>query len=226
MAITTNSIKINDKPSILLDNVEIPINTIYGIGRNYREHAQELNNPVPAAPVVFLKANQSLRPLAAGPLAFAEETFHHEAELVLLINSVLPQASQPTAADVAAIALGLDLTRRDVQTTLKAKGLPWTTAKSFAGSALVGEFIPCREIGALPQLEFSLSINGEPRQHGRVQDMLFSIPQILTFLCQLGRLLPGDLIFTGTPGGVGPIKRGDRFILTLTREQRQFVGTL
>jgi 2-keto-4-pentenoate hydratase/2-oxohepta-3-ene-1,7-dioic acid hydratase in catechol pathway len=206
--------------------IEIQPKTIYGIGRNYGEHAKELNNPVPEEPVVFLKAPLALRPLAAGPLAFADETFHHEAEMVLLIDKFIPMNSRPTENDVAAVGLGLDLTRRDVQTKLKAKGLPWTTAKSFAGAALVSEFLPRASFGALGNLSFTLTINGELRQTGHTKDMLFTVPTILAFLTTLGPLQAGDLIFTGTPAGVGPIKCGDEFVLEWLEPKQRYVGKL
>jgi 2-keto-4-pentenoate hydratase/2-oxohepta-3-ene-1,7-dioic acid hydratase in catechol pathway len=210
----------------IYNNKKIQAKSLYCIGRNYAEHAKELNNPVPAEPVVFLKSLAALRRPESGPLAFADETFHHEAELVLLIDKEIAMGSAPQESDVAAVTLGLDLTRRDVQAQLKAKGLPWTTAKSFAGSAVVGDFVPRAEIGPLNEVHFELRINGETRQTGHTKDMLFPVPAILAFLATLGPLQPGDLIFTGTPAGVGPIKRGDAFTLEFVGKKRRFEGRL
>lgn len=196
------------------DGTPVAVGTIYCIGRNYAEHAKELGNAVPTEPVVFLKATAALRPLAAGPLAFPAETFHHEAELVLLVGRAVPLGAPGTTADLAAMGLGLDLTRRDVQTALKAKGLPWTTAKSFAGSAVVSAFTPLRQVADPTRIRLSLKVNDELRQEGVSSDMLFPLPRILTYLASLAPLNPGDLIFTGTPPGVGPIRQGDKIRLS------------
>jgi len=184
---------------------------IYAIGRNYRDHALELNNPVPEQPVVFLKAPSSLREAASGPLAFANESFHHELELVFLLD---PKPSSGTAASwdsIAAVTLGLDLTRRGLQSQLKQQGLPWTLAKSFQGAAIVG---PWRRLSGpwwQQVIDLSLEVNGEIRQTGRGDQMIFDMPTILNFLQQHQPLEAGDLIFSGTPSGVGAICKGDRF---------------
>lgn len=200
--------------------------TIYCIGRNYAEHAAELNNPVPGEPVVFLKSQAALRGVSDSKLAFAGETFHHEAELVLKIGRHAALGSAGGWELVSEVALGLDLTRREVQTQLKAKGLPWTTAKSFAGSAVVTPFLPVAALKDRDAVEFSLSVNGELRQRGVTSDMLFKVPVILSFLLGLHALEPGDLIYTGTPKGVGPIKRGDAFVLSFAGLGVEHAGIL
>lgn len=180
---------------------------IYAIGRNYRDHARELNNPIPKEPVVFLKAPSSLRQAAQGPLAFAGEVFHHELELVFLVD---PKPGLNWDSLVG-VSLGLDLTRRGVQSELKAKSLPWTVAKSFAGSAVVGSW---KRLEGNPQqqpIDLSLEVNGELRQQGEHTQMLFTLPEILAFLAKHQPLEAGDLVFSGTPAGVGPIQLGDRF---------------
>lgn len=184
---------------------------IYCVGRNYADHAKELKNELPREPLIFLKAPAALRPLAEGPLAFSAETFHHEVELVLLVGRyvALGARSEATAGVIAAIGLGLDLTRREVQDELKKKGLPWTLAKSFAGSALLHPLRALDPKIPLEGIEFSLDVNGEPRQLGRSQDMIFSFATILQYLVGLHPLYPGDLIYTGTPAGVGPLRKGD-----------------
>lgn len=200
-----------DIPSVTLqDGTPVPVGTIYCIGRNYAEHAKELNNAIPSEPVVFMKARSTLRPLAAGPLAFADESFHHEAEVVLLIGRVVALGGAGSFADVRAVGLGLDMTRREVQTALKTKGLPWTTAKSFAGSAIVTSFAPTANVKDRGAIRLTLHVNDELRQTGVTSSMLFSVDKILTFLATLAPLLPGDLVYTGTPPGVGALRRGDR----------------
>jgi len=182
---------------------------IYCIGRNYADHAKELGNEVPAEPVVFLKAPAALRALASGPLAFPDETFHHELELCLLVGRHLHEPSDIGSDALAAVTLGLDLTRRGVQDQLKKKGLPWTTAKSFAGSGLLAPFVSAKGLD-LTSVDLMLEVNGERKQEGNTRDMIFPCQTILTYLLSLQDLHPGDIIFTGTPSGVGPLRRGDR----------------
>lgn len=202
-------------------------NNIYCIGRNYADHAKELNNPVPAEPVIFLKTNASLRGLnEQAPLAYADESFHHEAEIVLLINKPIPLGSKVDYAAVAGLGLGLDLTRRNKQNELKKAGLPWTLAKSFDGAALVSEFLPLAKFQDPKHLEFTLTINGERRQTGDSRAMIFSIPVILNFVLSFHSLQPGDLIYTGTPAGVAEFKAGDKFVLEWTKEKLPFAGKL
>lgn len=182
---------------------------IYCIGRNYAEHAKELGNDVPTEPVVFLKSPAALRALKEGPLAFPEETFHHELELCLLIGRHLKTPADARADAVVAVTLGLDLTRRGVQDQLKKKSLPWTTAKSFAGAGLLAPFVSAAGLD-LTQVDLQLEVNGEMKQTGNTRDMIFPCLTILSYLLTLQNLYPGDLIYTGTPSGVGPLRQGDR----------------
>lgn len=199
----------------------VEVGTIYGIGRNYVAHAQELGNEVPSEPVVFLKARTSLRGLDPTPVAFPAEDVHHEVEIVLLVGRTVPLGSDPGWAAVSDIALGLDITRRGVQERAKRAGLPWTAAKSFAGSAVTGPFLPTTSLGDLADLAFSLDINGERRQSGHVSRMLFDVPTILKHLASLAELSAGDLVFTGTPEGVGPMRVGDTFRMSLVTSDRR-----
>jgi len=213
--------------SVRLDGGQAaPVRNIYCIGRNYSEHASELNNPVPGEPVVFMKATTALRPLTEGALAFPSETFHHEAELVLLLGREVPLGATVGWDAVAALGLGLDLTRREVQSGLKAKALPWLVAKSFAGAAPVSEFLPRACFTDLERIRFTLRVGDELRQSGDTQAMLFKVPVLLTYLASLGALAAGDLVFTGTPKGVGPIRRGDSFRLEFPDLDRSFAGKL
>lgn len=200
--------------------------TIYCIGRNYAAHAKELGNEVQGEPVVFLKTESTKRGLESSPMAFAHETFHHEAELVLRIGRPIALAQKASWNDVDSVTLGLDLTRREVQNELKKKGLPWTLAKSFKGAAVVGPWVERKKFPDLNRIQFSLSINGVIRQKGDTSLMLFQVPSILTFLASFNELQIGDLVFTGTPEGVGPIKVGDTFDLTFEDLEVSFSGTL
>jgi len=195
----------------------IPVRNIYCIGRNFTEHARELGNPVPTEePVIFLKSNAALRGLDASPIAFSDETFHFEAELVLLVGKHVPLGSLVAGEEercLQAAGLGLDLTRRGKQSELKAAGLPWTVAKSFAGSAIVAPLLTLDGSFRLSDVSFELAVNGDRRQSGHVNQMIFDIPFQLRYLNQLAPLLPGDLLFTGTPSGVGEFRQGDTFIL-------------
>jgi 2-keto-4-pentenoate hydratase/2-oxohepta-3-ene-1,7-dioic acid hydratase in catechol pathway len=192
----------------------LPVGTVYAIGRNYAAHARELGNAIPDDPVVFLKARTAVRGLQPAPVAF-DETFHHEVELVLRIGRPVPLGGAGSWDDVGQLALGLDLTRREVQARCKEKGLPWTPSKSFAGSAVLGPFLPLAQVGDPATIRFSLAVNGEARQHGDPAMMLFPVPTILRYLASLAPLEPGDLVFTGTPEGVGPLRVGDRFRMEL-----------
>lgn len=200
--------------------------TIYCIGRNYAAHAKELGNEIHGEPVVFLKAENAKRGLESSPMAFANETFHFEAELVLRIGRQISLGQKAGWNDVDSVTLGLDLTRRGVQEELKKKGLPWTLAKSFKGSAILGTWVERKRFQDLSRIQFSLDVNGELRQKGDTSMMLFPVPQLLTFLASFNELQIGDLVFTGTPEGVGPIKAGDSFDLTFIDQGVTFSGSL
>ena len=181
---------------------------------------------MPSAPIVFLKTTTSLRPLAAGHLAYDHETFHHEAELVVLIGRYIELGEKVDWQAVSALGLGLDLTRREVQSQLKAMGLPWTAAKSFAGSGLLSEFVEKERFSNLDAIHFRFTVNNQLRQQGDTRFMLNSVPALLTHLAVSTPLVPGDIVYTGTPAGVGPIKRGDVFTLEFTQPNIIFTGKL
>ena len=182
---------------------------VYCVGRNYADHAKELGNPIPLEPVVFLKAPSALRPMHAATLACPDETFHHEIELVLLIKEPIKLGEKAELSAIGAITLGLDLTRREVQSELKKQGLPWTLAKSFAGSGILHPF--CAYPRESSSIEFSLLVNGDLRQSGESKDMIFDFRRILNFLLKYQDLHAGDIIFTGTPSGVDSLKKGENF---------------
>ena len=184
---------------------------VFCIGRNYMAHAQELGNAVPSEPIVFMKPAQSLLPVGEKIIVSDEwGRLEYEAEIVLLIGKAGKNIKKEDAMYyIEGITLGLDLTLRELQKKLKEKGLPWERAKSFEKSAPIGKFIPVDKGFSLSNIQFSCKINGELRQNGNSKDMLFSIPKLVEAVSKWWKLLPGDLIFTGTPSGVGSLERGD-----------------
>ncbi|MBN2614220.1 MAG: fumarylacetoacetate hydrolase family protein [Bacteroidales bacterium] len=183
------------------------------IGRNYIEHAKELNNPVPAKPVFFMKPDTALLQ-KNNPFfypAFSSDV-HYETELVLKINRNGKYIEEPFADKYfEEIGIGIDFTARDLQSEQKKKGLPWEIAKAFDGAAPVGQFVNKSKFKDLNDINFSLQINGEVRQEGNTRDMIFSFNRIIAYVSQFISLKTGDLIFTGTPAGVGPTQINDRF---------------
>lgn len=187
-----------------------PLGKIVCVGRNYAEHAQELNNPVPSSPLLFIKPATSAVDLTQ-PLQLPERgrTVHFETELALLIGERLTDASPEQAERaVAGIGLGLDLTLRELQSRLKEKGHPWEVAKAFDGACPLSSFMALSEVPDWPALRFTLTIDGVERQHGVVSDMLFAIPQLLAEMSRHFTLMPGDVVLTGTPAGVGVLEAG------------------
>lgn len=185
---------------------------IIAIGRNYAEHAKELNNPVPTTPVIFMKPDTALlkenKPFYHPDFS---EDVHHEIELVLKISKEGKHVSEKFAANYyEEIGLGIDFTARDVQARHKEKGLPWELAKAFDGSAPISTFVPKTKFESVYDINFKLDINGETRQQGNTRDLLFSFESIIAFVSKYITLKKGDLIFTGTPPGVSKVKIGDR----------------
>lgn len=182
------------------------------IGRNYAGHAKELNNPLPEKPVFFMKPDTSLvhnnKPFYYP--GFSSEV-HHEVEIVLRINRLGRNIEQEFAGRYYdEIGVGIDFTARDLQDQCRKKGLPWEIAKAFDNSAPLGSFIRKKEIADLNDISVRLDINGETVQEGRSKEMIFSFDQIISYVSRFITLKIGDLIFTGTPAGVGPVKIGDR----------------
>ncbi len=191
------------------------------IGRNYSAHAKELNNPVPKEPVVFLKPETALLPKSM-PFFYPSfsKDIHYEGELVVKIDRVGKNISQKFAHKYySELSVGIDFTARDLQQECKEKGLPWERAKAFDGSTPVGRFLGKDKFQTLSDLNFSLKINGELKQQGNTGNMLFSIDAIIAYVSQFFTLKIGDLIFTGTPEGVGPIAINDSFEAFLEGEK-------
>lgn len=182
------------------------------IGRNYVEHAHELNNPVPETPVFFLKPDTSLiknnRPFYYPDFS---KDIQYETELVVKINRLGKTIAQKFAHRYYdEIGLGIDLTARDLQRRCKEKGLPWEIAKAFEGSAPISKFVNKDKFHNVQQINFRLDLNGETVQSGNSKDMIFSVDRIIEYVSRFFTLRTGDLIFTGTPAGVGPVKINDR----------------
>lgn len=180
------------------------------IGRNYTEHARELNNAVPESPVVFLKPATAL--LQRGRdfyLPDFSNDIHYEAELVIKISKNGKYVQEKFATNyIGDITVGIDFTARDLQQQQKEKGLPWEIAKAFDNSAVVGEFMTS-EGKDIQNLQFQLEKNNQLVQQGFTSDMLFSVRTIIAYVSQYFSLQKGDLIFTGTPAGVGRVEKGD-----------------
>jgi len=185
---------------------------IIAIGRNYAEHAKELNNPVPTVPVIFMKPDTALlkdnKPFYHPDFS---QDIHHEIEIVLKICKEGKHISEKFAPSYYdEIGLGVDFTARDIQSRHKEKGLPWELAKAFDGSAPISSFTPKSDFEDVYNINFHLDINGETKQSGNTNMLLFSFEQIIAFVSQYITLKKGDLIFTGTPAGVGKVNIGDR----------------
>jgi len=183
---------------------------IFCVGRNYAAHAKELGNAVPEAPVIFMKPDTAL--LAPGA-KFAYPSFtsdlHYEIELVLRIGKTAKNIAAANALScVDGITVGIDFTARDVQAGLKSKGLPWEKAKAWDNSAIVGEWKHFNG-AAESEILFSLTKNGQTVQMGTTLDMIYSFETLLEYISGYFTLSPGDLIYTGTPAGVGPCLPGD-----------------
>ena len=193
-----------------------PVRRIYCVGRNYAAHAREMgSDPTREAPFFFCKPGDAVVPVATGTTAdhpYPAETanYHHEVELVVAIGKA---GSDIGAADalshVWGYAIGFDMTRRDLQTALKDKGRPWELGKAFDRSAPIGPLHPASRVGHPAQGRIWLTVNGQLKQQGDLADLIWSVPETIAHLSKYFELRPGDLIFTGTPEGVGPVLRGD-----------------
>lgn len=202
--------------SVAIDGVEtrFPVRRIYCIGRNYAEHAREMGGSVDRSnPMFFCKPADAV--VADGgkiPYPPGTSDLHHEVEMVVALQSGGSNIAAASALKhVFGYAVGLDLTRRDLQLKAKEKGLPWDTAKAFDRSAPISALRPARKIGHPLRGLLELEVNGKPRQQGDISDMIFGVPQIIHELSKLFELAAGDLIFTGTPSGVAALARGDWF---------------
>lgn len=185
------------------------VNSIYCVGRNYAEHASELGNKVELEPVIFSKPNSSLIIDNSIILPSFSDDVHYETELVIRISEDCYRVSEEESFKFYdAVAIGLDLTARDLQSKLKEKKLPWLLSKGFKGSCYISEFIDKDNLS--DTILFMMTLNGTMRQVGDTQDMIFSFSKIISFVSQFISLRQGDVIFTGTPSGVGRLSSGDK----------------
>ena len=190
------------------------------IGLNYRKHAMEMGRPLPSEPVVFLKPDSSIlknnKPFF---LPGFSSMIQYETEVVIRISK-LGKGIAPEYAHryYDELTLGIDITARDIQNKNSASGLPWELSKCFDGAAPLGKFVPVGSAGDIRNIDFRLEINDKIVQSGNTSDMIFSIDEIIAFVSQYFTLKTGDLIFTGTPAGVGPLKKNDNLVAYLGDE--------
>lgn len=198
--------------------IDLPLGKVVCVGRNYAEHARELNNPVPSEPLLFIKPATSVVPLNEGfRLPTGRGAVHYETEIALLIGAPLSGTVSPAdaAGAIAGIGLALDLTLRELQDQLKAKGHPWERAKAFDGACPLSPFVRLEQAPALNAMPLQLTINGELRQQGTSADMITPVIALLQHIAGVFTLLPGDVVITGTPAGVGVLNAGDELELAI-----------
>ncbi|RYG37760.1 FAA hydrolase family protein [bacterium] len=188
-----------------------PARRVYCVGQNYADHVREMGgDPGRQPPFFFAKPTDALNISGEFPYPPASDDVHFEVELVVALASGGTDIASEAALDcVYGYGVGLDMTRRDLQTKAKKEGRPWEAAKAFDCSAPVGLLMPASEVGHPSEGAIWLDLNGERKQSGRLADLIWSVPEIIATLSSLFRLEPGDLIFTGTPAGVGPVAAGD-----------------
>ncbi|MGC1042503.1 fumarylacetoacetate hydrolase family protein [Pantoea agglomerans] len=198
--------------------LDFPVSKVVCVGSNYAKHIKEMGSATPTEPVIFIKPETALcdlrQPLSI-PDAFGE--VHHEVELAVLIGATLKQATDAHVAKaIAGYGVALDLTLRDLQAGLKKAGQPWEKSKSFDNACPVSGFIPVTEFSGDPQnVELKLLVNGEVRQQGNTADMIHKILPLIAYMSHYFTLRAGDVILTGTPEGVGPMRSGDQLEVSL-----------
>jgi len=199
------------------DPCDLPVGKVICVGRNYAAHAKELNNPVPSEPMLFIKSANALAHLEASlTIPHGRGSCHFETEMALLIGSRLSDApADTTIAAIQGVGVALDLTLRDEQSRLKEKGHPWEVAKSFDGACPVSAFVPYYGRADLGTVGIRMVQNGELRQGGSTSDMITPVAELLSFMSQRFTLMPGDIVLTGTPEGVGPLLSGDKLAVEL-----------
>lgn len=198
--------------------IHFPVGKLVCVGRNYAEHAKELNNPVPSEPLLFIKPASAAVPLLGG-FAIPQERggVHYETEIAVLIGK--PLSRKPSDEEIldalSGFGVALDLTLRDVQNKLKEKGHPWEIAKAFDGACPLSPFVPADAVADLADIGVRLTLNGEVRQDGNSRDMLTPILALIRYISGHFSLQPGDVVLTGTPAGVGPLAQGDQLSVEL-----------
>ncbi len=204
-------------------HIHFPVGKVVCIGRNYAEHAKELNNPVPTEPLLFIKPGSCVVPTEGGfKIPTERGSVHYEAEIAVLLGKSL--STRPTEEEVldaiSGFAPALDLTLRDVQSKLKEKGLPWELAKAFDGACVLAPFVVGSTFPDVTDIPIRLTINGDVRQDGNSNQMLNPIVPMIQYMAANFSLLAGDVILTGTPAGVGALNPGDELVLELPGASR------
>jgi len=198
--------------------LDYPVSKVVCVGSNYAKHIKEMGSATPSEPVVFIKPESAICELRQ-PLSLPADKgeVHHEVELAVLIGATLKQASEAHVAQaIAGYGVALDLTLRDVQSKLKQAGQPWEKSKGFDNACPLSGFIPASEFSGDPQnTELKLTVNGEVRQHGTTADMIHKILPLIAYMSHFFTLRAGDVILTGTPEGVGPLRSGDQLDISL-----------
>lgn len=199
------------------EKIDLPVGKAVCVGRNYAAHVKELGNAVPEAPILFLKPSTAIVPLMP---AFAipqdHGSCHHETEIAVLIGQTVSKISVDDVPQaIAGYGLALDLTLRDLQNQLKKQGYPWEVAKAFDGACPLSPFIKPEQFKDISQTEFSLTVNGQSRQHGFTQDMITPVYELIAYISQIFTLQAGDIVLTGTPEGVAALQRGDELVLSV-----------
>ncbi|WP_440054807.1 fumarylacetoacetate hydrolase family protein [Pseudoalteromonas sp. T1lg65] len=190
--------------------ISLPVGKIVCIGRNYVAHAKELNNPVPDTPLLFIKPNTSLQPFSDTLTLPAHlGTHHYEAELALLVGETITANTPNPTHHLCGVGVAIDLTLRDLQSELKAKGHPWERAKAYDGSCPITGFYRLVQSDELQLEAYRFWLNGELKQHGQPEQMIFPVEQLLREITAFFTLLPGDVVLTGTPAGVGALQDQD-----------------
>lgn len=200
------------RPAIPVEGTDamFPVRRIYCVGRNYAEHAREMGGSGRESPVFFEKPADTVSSAPEVPYPSQTENLHHEVELVVALCGGGSDLTPEQARDIIfGYAVGVDLTRRDLQAEAKKKGAPWTTAKGFDHSAPISPIRPLADSGHPESSAIGLAVNGLMRQQGNTADMIWSVPEVIAELSRLFELKPGDLLFTGTPAGVAAVERGD-----------------
>ena len=199
------------------NTIPLPVGKVVCVGRNYLKHIQELNNEVPTEPLLFMKPATALCSLNK-PVAIPKGmgACHNELEVAVLINASLTHAtSQQAEAAIWGVGLGLDLTLRDVQSRLKKQGHPWERAKAFDNSCPISQFVGKQRVDNYTYLNFSLLVDGNLRQSGNTKQMMIPILNLLVEISKSFTLLPGDIVMTGTPEGVGPLSIHEKLVVKL-----------
>ena len=198
-------------------DANLPVGKVICVGRNYADHAAELNNPVPTTPMLFLKPATAIVPMAEPfevPMDYG--SVHFETEMAVLIGQTLKNANKHEIEDaIVGVGLGLDLTLRDLQSKLKERGHPWEKSKAFDGSCPLSLFLEPDAVGDLQDQQIKLTVNGQLRQNGNTSHMLNQVFPLIAYMSHYFTLQPGDVVLTGTPAGVGSIVPGDQLVVEL-----------